>query len=384
MDDHVVGTATRVPVRNIWLLYLYASEIAPVLTSAERIELEAMPERLVEVVTRILVSEARERLRTGLNATYRERTDVLSHVRGRTRVLDTARKQLLSKGAVACEFDDYVVDTDLNRYVLSALTRSARLVADRDTSLSIDCRSLAGRFRRAGVQDGGSGVYTGPDGTLTARPRREDRRLVAAAQMVLTHHLPSVTEGTTAVRQVDMLRDQRLRKLYESAVLGFCKVEYPRMHPRSEGMKWSAAVTPGSLWPRMKTDITLTTRGGHRVIIDTKFAAVTKPAPVSGAMKLKSKHLYQIQSYISTQEASGLPQWESACGLLLYPQIPGHPAVKEWLRVGSHVIGAATVDLAGPSEGIGQRLRDLISEAEGHADFIQPDQVSASRDHLNG
>ena len=49
-DDDSVGVlvcegSTRIPIRNLWLLYLYASELYQHLSASERVQAERIPPR---------------------------------------------------------------------------------------------------------------------------------------------------------------------------------------------------------------------------------------------------------------------------------------------------------------------------------------------------
>lgn len=62
-------------------------------------------------------------------------------MRGRIDVLRTERHQLLSRGLVACRFDELSIDTPRNRFVRAALESIARIVSRKD--LVHRCRALS-------------------------------------------------------------------------------------------------------------------------------------------------------------------------------------------------------------------------------------------------
>ena len=100
------GYVGRIPVRNLWLLMLYASDLFRV-RGQDDLAYEDDPDELPNLVTEILAHAVEKRQRRQLSLGYRRRNAVISRVRGRIDVLETTRRQLLSRGRVACRFDEF-------------------------------------------------------------------------------------------------------------------------------------------------------------------------------------------------------------------------------------------------------------------------------------
>ena len=97
------GYIGRIPVRNLWLLMLYASDLFRA-RGAGYAGLEDSPDDLPDLVAEILTRAVDSRLRKRLSSGYRHRELALNRVRGRIDVLTTERHQLLARGMVACRF----------------------------------------------------------------------------------------------------------------------------------------------------------------------------------------------------------------------------------------------------------------------------------------
>ncbi|MFZ1415136.1 MAG: hypothetical protein WAS73_11250, partial [Defluviicoccus sp.] len=130
-ETAAAGFIGRIPVRNIWLLMLYASDL---LRTAERalVDVERNPDEIADLVAELLAQAVEERQRRQLSLGYRPRSADLSRVRGPIDVLRTERRQLLARGVVACRFVELSVDTPRNRFVRGALEAVARLVSRPD------------------------------------------------------------------------------------------------------------------------------------------------------------------------------------------------------------------------------------------------------------
>ena len=143
------GYIGRIPVRNIWLLMLYASALYRELPQSRRIAVADAPDDIPNLAAEILTHAVARRMRRNLTHDYRRRHADLNRVRGRINLLRTERRQLLPRGKVACIYDELTVDTPRNRYVKAALLQLTRIVKLPD--LSRACRAWAASMARAGV-----------------------------------------------------------------------------------------------------------------------------------------------------------------------------------------------------------------------------------------
>ncbi len=114
------GYVGRIPVRNLWLLMLYASDLFR-MRGNDHVGLEDNPDDLPDLVAEILTHAVEQRQRRQLSLGYQTRKAILSRVRGRIDVLTTERHQLLARGLVACKFEELTIDTPRNRFVRAAL-----------------------------------------------------------------------------------------------------------------------------------------------------------------------------------------------------------------------------------------------------------------------
>ena len=121
-----IGYIGRIPVRNVWLLMLYASHLYQALPPARRVAVEKNPDELPNLVAEILTRAVERRLRRNLSFGFQRQAADLRRVRGHIDVLRTERHQLLQRGRVACRFEDLTVDTPNNRYVRAALRTCLR------------------------------------------------------------------------------------------------------------------------------------------------------------------------------------------------------------------------------------------------------------------
>ena len=366
----VIGSVDDIPVRNIWLLLLYASQLYRELPESRRVALEDAPDDIPELVAEILANAVERRLRRNLSHGHRRRNDELNRVRGRIDVFRTERRQLLQRARIACSFDELTVDTPRNRYVKSALTHISGIVKKPD--LSRRCRNLALRLEMAGVS-------TEPDSRRVNRTSSLDtagwvdaheQQMLAAAKLALQLAIPTEASGSSLLPLVNRRETQGWR-LYENAVAGFYDAV---MAPHGWRVRHGSHIdwpmqdsTPGldALMPHMITDIVLERQepggtAGQRIIIDTKFTSMVTRGQF-GNQSLKSDNIYQLYAYLRSQERGGDPLSPHSTGVLLYPSLGTD--YDEATTIQGHRMRFSTVDLAADTRTIREQLLRIVPGA---------------------
>ena len=324
---------------------VYASDLFRA-REAGAVGLEDNPDELPDLIAEILARSVEVRRRQRLTYGYEGHDAVLSRVRGRVDLLKTDRRQLLSRGLVACRFDHMTVDTPRNRFVRAALESIAQVVTRHD--LRHRCRALSAAMKTMGV--GGTAPSRAEMSTNRyGRHDAVDRCMVDAAKLAFDLALPTETAGANVLPLPD--RDIAwVRRLFERAVGGFYNVVLGTSgwHVRcGVTLGWDMQLPTGGIsqiFPGMKTDIVLEHEAtARRIVIDTKFNSILT-AGWYREDSLRSGYVYQIYAYLRSQAGRGDPVADHASGLLLHPSIGND--VDEAVTIQGHRIRFATVDLA--------------------------------------
>jgi 5-methylcytosine-specific restriction enzyme subunit McrC len=357
-----VGYVGRIPVRNLWLLMLYASDLFRTRGNG-MVGVEDTPDDLPDIVAEILTHAVEQRQRRQLNRGYLPREAVLNRVRGRIDVLKTERHQLLARGLVACRFEDLSIDTRRNRFVRAALEAICRIV--RDPDLARRCRILAAGMKAQGVS-GSAPTRAEIGADRFGRHDADDRVMVAAANLAFDLMLPIESVGANALFSPDR-EETWVRRLFERAVGGFYQVVLsPQEWQVRCGtvLEWkieqrSAGID--QILPRMRTDIVLDhSASSRRIVIDTKFTSIVTTG-WHREESLRSGYVYQIYAYLRSQVGRGDALADSASGLLLHPSVG--PEVDQIVVIQGHGIRFATVDLTASAASIRTRLLCLCDSA---------------------
>ena len=345
----------EIPVRNIWLLFLYATDLAR-FRGRFNAEVEESTD-FKSLMAKLLCHATERRLRRNLSFGFRARRDVLRRVRGRIDILKTVSEELFRKGKVACRFTELTLDTPRNRLVRAAHGKLASL--ELDEGLANRCRVLAHTLGRIGVSaEAPSRAEIASD--QIGRHEVDDRLLVSLASAVFNLILPSEKPGGRSLFSAQRV-ENTLWKLFEKAIGNFFAAELPREDGwrvfASKQHEWPVVSSSQGLrtfLPKMETDIIIeNVRAQRRIVVDTKFNQVMTRSRF-GALRFKSDHLYQLFAYLRSQERPNDRMSIEADGILLYPSSGLH--IDETALIQGHRMRFVTIDLGRPSEEVVKQL----------------------------
>lgn len=349
--------AAIIPLRNIWLLFLYAADLLR-FKDAASVHAEAARD-LPELLARLLTHVVQQRLRRNLSRGYQTRHAVLSRVRGRIDVLATASGQLLEQGRVACRFEEHTMDTPRNRLVRAALDYLAVMVDAPE--VVHECRAMSQLLGSLGVSSQRAALATDQVG----RNETADLLMVNLAKMVFEASIPSEQAGRNPAVAVDA--DMHLvRRLFEKAVANALRLQLNPLGwqvQRGRKLRWPVTQRSDGIaehLPGMQTDIELVHTGQRRkVVIDTKFTHIFTNTQYKTEM-LRSGYLYQLYAYLRTQEAELQSQGiEHSEGMLLHPQCG--QALDAYVDIQGHRIRFRTIDLMSSADEFEKQLLSLGS-----------------------
>ena len=354
----------KIPVRNLWLLMLYASDLYRHL-STNKVDAEDNPEDIADLVAEILCHQVEERMMRNLSYGYESKVAVISRVRGRIDTLTTERQRLLEKGKVCCRFDELTVDTPRNRYVRSALERLSKLNIKK--TLAHKCLSLMRSLERLGVSKAKPINYSGKSKRF-GRHDMGDQKMVAAADLAFSLALPTEFDGQFHLPTPDTQKEW-LRKLFESAVRGFYQVNLSkknyRVYSSNKQLNWiidDASENGRELLPAMFIDIEISDiYSKKKLVIDTKFNEITRIDNRfrQSRERLRNSHIYQIYTYLRSQENTSDPKSLKSIGMLLHPTVDKE--ITERVTIQGHPIWFCTVNLGNTTQNIRERLLSLLN-----------------------
>lgn len=375
-------TVATIPIKNIWLLLLYASELYKTLGTQQRVQLEKNPQELIVLVAKLYCQSVTKRLMRSLSYGYQQHTQSLSRVRGKIDLLTTARQQLLERGRIRCQFDSLTIDTPKNRFIHAA---AHVLLAQLEDKLLIrQCQKIISRFTALKI---GQSNYYDHLTDYFDQSGKQDKTLLALCHLIFNMAIPTEQAGSYLLEQADK-KDQWLRRLFEKAIVGFCltnlnskdwkisagkRLYWQQLQP-STGIK--------DFLPSMQSDLVIDCRQcRHRLIIDTKCTSIHTQSLFKDKV-FKSPHIYQLYTYLRSQENPIDPPSLNAAGMLLYPAI--NESINESVTIQNHQFRFCTIDLNQDSGLIRKNLLDLLGQwCCTSGEFHQDDSKSRLLSEIN-
>ncbi len=352
--------AREIPVRNAWYMLLYAWDMAE-WRGVTRAAAEDAP-TLLGLLARVLEQSTRQLLARQLGRAHLRRTDAIPGVRGRIDIARSLKRMEFNRGLAVCDYPELSVDTLRNRILRATLVRLSKdsrvdhVERDRGAELRRRVRDLADQMGGVALV-----AITSSDFSRVQLGRNDREYEVPLAICALLHRLAIPTEAAGDHALAALTRDAiEFPRLFEAFVRNFYRQHLSDCDVRSEVLQWHDDLGC-ALAPAMRTDVSITSRNPpyRRLVIDTKFYGSTLTETRFGGERINSGNLYQIYTYLRTQESLSEAH-RVAEGILLYPT--NGVDMLEAMLVQGHRIWIATVDLAEPWESIEARLRTIAIE----------------------
>lgn len=354
--------AAGIPVRNAWYLLLYAWDMAAWLPDWCAATEEAP--HLLGLLSRLLGRSVEQLLRRQLRRSFMQSTAMVRGVRGRINFDVSLKKLAFHRGRACCTFPELLTDTLPNRIIRSTLLRligEPSLMA-LGTQPGEDLRQRLRMLSRR--MEGVSVIPVRSLDFARLQLGRNDRDYavpLAICRLIHDLRIPEETAGDKMLGA--LLRDEmKFHKLFERFVRNFYKLHLSQCHVQSEKLEWFDELCNPYV-PAMYTDASIVEKASpfRRLVLDTKYSVSTLAQNQYGSSKFKSENLYQLYTYLRTQEHLS-ESHRSASGILLYPT-NGFDLL-ESMSVQGHKITVATVDLAAPWPRIEQRLLSITTTVQ--------------------
>jgi 5-methylcytosine-specific restriction enzyme subunit McrC len=340
-----------IPVQNIYYLLLYAWNGLP---EGKIIDVSGVvsPD-LPNLFAKVLIEGVHQLQRRGLDRQYVQNDEDLMRPRGRMLLGDTIRRGLLSRVQVACSIDDLSHDVLHNQIIKSTLEKLARTheidSGQKDAIVGIvrsldDIRSIAVTVSDFGrIQLHGNNAFYG--------------LLLRVCALVHEALMPEPGSGRFLFR--DVLSDpQTMGLIFQDFIRNFFVLEQTEFAVKGESFRWPVDEHYGyghGFMPVMYTDTSLLSKSHAKaIIIECKWTPITLQRG-----KLRSEHLYQLNSYMRCHSRA-CKSLAAVEGLLLYPLVD--EPVDVAVRINGQRMRVRTIDLTTDWPNIRHQLLDLLQD----------------------
>lgn len=364
--DLVPYTEYGIPIRNLWHMLLYAWNEAPMQNHWSMEDVEDAP-TLDALLASILAKLIQQRLRIGLGRSYVTEKQAIRGIRGRIDFTESMKQHTFERGQAYCEFHQYSANAPKNQIVRSMLTRLVQTGNfGPDPKFAEDLRHSLRRLTRA--LDGIDIIELKLDFIRRQQLGRNDgdyRLMLAICSLLLQRQMPFEQSEQRGLPEMDReALAAILHKVYERFVANFYRIHLKdwSVKPQSR-LSWHAK-RENLYLPSMQPDLILENKvSSETIMLDTKFTANSLIENRWGKQVFDSHHLYQMYTYLKSQEHIS-EQHRKASGILLYPAV--YNQLSEKIELEDHIIRIECLDLTAPWQDIERQLIDLVTHSNIH------------------
>ena len=296
-----------IPIQNIYYMLSYAFQVLQ--EQGYRSVAAENFQNTADLCAAILEKGVSSQLKRGLGREYREKTEPLASPRGKLDLTASIKDQTIRNKQLVCTYDEFSVDTEMNRILKATL----RLLLRADVS-----RERKKKLRKLLLYFGDVSEVR-----VTAiqwhlrfdRSNQTYRMLMAVCYLVIKGLLQTQTGGT--MRVMDFLDEQRMCRLYEKFILEYYRKEFKnQIVANASQIPWQLDNEENAMLPVMQSDIMLR-RGDRVLIIDAKYYEHSTQVQFD-KHTLHSGNLYQIFTYVKNKEYELRDREHKVAEMLLY------------------------------------------------------------------
>ncbi len=324
-----------IPVKNIYYMLSYAFNVLNE-QGYKDIATEEF-ENVAELCSAILVKGLSTQIKRGLGREYIVQEESMSSLRGKIQISESVKKQTMLRKQMICSYDDFSVDSYMNRIIKSTLLLLLR--SDISKSRKKDIRKLLVFMDEVGVLD----IHTINWKVQYNRNNQTYRMLISVCRLVIKGLLQTNSDGTTKL--MDYLDGQPMWQLYEKFILEYYRKEFPALTVSSSQIPWALDDDMRDMLPVMQTDITLSYQNTV-LIIDTKYYWDKTTQVRDGVHHTQiSGNMYQLFTYVKNKEAGFGEDKHRVSGLLLYARTDEPIRPSHTYHMSGNRIDVRTLDL---------------------------------------
>lgn len=292
-ERYTIKIQPKVNVNNVFrmLEYAYKLKSFELLKGITNIEsTEDFFERFVNILARRIL----DRNRKGLYCDYMERTDTLSYLRGRTKILPTTVSMMRGVLAPTCEFEEHTSDLVENQILLWTLYQLRQFQIKRDDVKRIVRKSYHELIHKASLNQ------IAPEACINRlynRLNQDYKPLHGLCRFFLEHVGPGIERGSYDFLPFVI----HMPNLFESFVAEWLRENMPSEY-KVKNQYTAKFDKEGKFEFRIDIVVADATTGENLCVLDTKYKASTKP---------EESDISQIFTYAATMETKN--------AFLIYP-----------------------------------------------------------------
>lgn len=345
-----------IKIKNVYWMLAYAFNILNE-KEIKNIETEEF-DNIYDLLATILVKGVNKQLKKGLNKEYVLKEEEMFALKGKIKLSDTIKYNVIRQHKMICEYDEFSINTYLNQIIkitLLQLLKTEKL--KREYKLKI--KKIMLYFKEVDIID-----YTTINwAKLNYNKNNLTYKMIINICYLILEGL-ILTEEKGEIQFMTFIDDQKMSKLFEKFVKEYYCKHFPQLKPKSSHINWD--IGEGELiglLPDMKTDITLTYKK-RNLIIDTKYYAHTLQNNTLYHKKtMINQHINQIYTYVKNRDRDNMGNVE---GILLYAKTDEETMPNQVNTVSKNKFIFTSLDLTDSFEKVIQKLDKIVYDFTNH------------------
>lgn len=343
-----------IKIQNIYYMLSYAFQILKE-EGYEKLSSEYF-ENIADLLSAILVKGINSQIKRGLRREYVDVQEPLSSLRGKIGISESIKTQSLIKQQLVCRYDEFSVDSYLNKVLKTTLHVLLRFNLSKTRKK--DIRNVLLYFKDIGILD----PFNVNWNLRYNKNNQTYQMLINICYLILKGLLQRDSQGDLKMQK--FLDEQRMCRLYEKFILEYYRKEHPELKVSASQIPWQLDEGIPTMLPIMQSDIMLSD-GKNTLIIDAKYYSKTMQIQYD-KRTLHSNNLYQIFTYVKNRDAYIKKESGSnagtVAGVLLYAKTDEELTPDSDFLMSGNKISVKTLDLNLSFEEISKQL-DVIADA---------------------
>jgi len=346
-------------IKNVYYMLCYVFRSETLEKKNESILETETFDNIYNLFAEILYILVKKQLKQGLMKEYINLEEEMRLVKGKINLTKTINKNV--KSVVVCEYDDYNVNSYVNRIIKASifwLIKSNKIGVNMKSKL----KKILLYFSDVELMEPKSIRW---DQIKYNRNNLSYKFIIHLCYLILNKLLVSNTAGKYSFNE--FLDDQSMNDLYERFVREYYKKHFKQFKTSAKKSRWDdIAGYSNDYLPELRTDITLE-YDDRMLIIDTKFySEVLRSGYMSNSRVVSRDNFNQIFVYVDRQDPQKTGR---VLGMLLYAQTVNEGPINFITNVG-HIIVIQTLDMNSEWGEIDHSLKELGIKFINN-DFIQ-------------
>jgi 5-methylcytosine-specific restriction enzyme subunit McrC len=331
-----MSSEIKIPIHNIYYLLCYAWNK---LDESDIVDVSGVDStKILDLFAKVLIGGLNHLIKRGLDRGYVNFGEETRCIRGKINFPLTVKRNLLINTKIHCEYDELCHNV-LHNKILKATVKSLITTQDLDPKLK---NLLTGIYRKLHeIEDLELNRKLFSFVQLSRNNAFYDF-ILKICELIYDNLLISEDPGKSKFR--DFIQDERqMAHLFEEFVRKFYKIERPDCNVSRDDFLWQAIALDDrskQYMPRMTTDISII-KDDKKVVMDTKYYKETLVKGL-GKPKLRTGHIFQLESYLGNLDIQGGINKHST-GVLLYPTV--NKPLELNYRHKDHMILVRTINL---------------------------------------